>query len=92
MNGKRVKFDIRQVGQPVTIVLIGWLVLCIASYLFLVRPKTAQYSSLVEGSQPQFQVLKQRRAEVEAREGYLDALSQAEQDLGLSAQRGALQS
>jgi len=81
VNAKRMKFDIRQFGRPLLIVFGVWFVLCVAGYVLLVRPKTAEFSSLVEGSQPQFQVLKQRRAEVEAREGFLEALRQAEADL-----------
>jgi Tfp pilus assembly protein PilO len=81
MTSRRIKFDIRQAGRNILIVLLAWLVLNIGFYFFATRPKVQAYSSLMEGSEPQLQALEQRKREVEAREGYLDALKQAEQDL-----------
>ena len=81
MTSRRMKFDIRQAGRQILIVLLAWLVLDLGFYFIATRPKVQDYRSLKEGSEPQLQALEERKREVEAREGYLDALKQAELDL-----------
>jgi Tfp pilus assembly protein PilO len=81
MTSRRIKFDIRQAGKGIFIVLLAWLVLNTGFYLMATRPKVRAYRSLMEGSEPQLQALERRKKEVEARESYLEALKQAEQYL-----------
>jgi hypothetical protein len=81
MNGRRVKFDIRAAGRYITLVL-GLLAVANGAFYFLAtRPKVQEYTSLQEGTGPQQEALRARRAEVEEREGYHEALLQAEADL-----------
>jgi hypothetical protein len=81
MTSHKVRFDIRQAGKKIAIVLVAWLLLGIGFYLSATRPKVRAYRSLMEGSKPQLHALEQRRRQVEARESYLNALRQAERDL-----------
>jgi Tfp pilus assembly protein PilO len=81
MTSRRIKFDIRQAGKGILIVLIVWLVLNTGFYVIATRPKVQAYSTLVEGSEPQLQALEDRKREVEAREDYLGLLDKAELDL-----------
>jgi Tfp pilus assembly protein PilO len=81
MTARRLKFDIRQAGRPILVVLLVWFLLCAAFYLVLARPQVQRYRNLVENSEPQRQALAARRAEVELRETYLEKLQKAEHDL-----------
>jgi Tfp pilus assembly protein PilO len=81
MNVRRLKFDIRQAGRHILVVLLVWLALNTSFYLFATRPRINEYASLVEGSAPQLAALEKRKKQVEGREAYLDALRQAETDL-----------
>lgn len=81
MTARRLKFDIRQAGRPILLVLLVWFLLCAAFYLVLARPQVQRYRHLVENSEPQRQALAARRAEVELRETYLEGLQKAERDL-----------
>jgi len=81
MTSRRIKFDIRQAGKGILIVLLAWLVLNTGFYLIATRPKVQAYSTLVQGSEPQLQALEERKQEVEAREEYLGLLQKAELDL-----------
>ena len=81
MSGRRFKFDLRQAGRYITIVL-GLLVVTNGILYFLAtRPRVQEYTSLQEGTGPQQDALKAHRAEVEEREAYLEALLKAEADL-----------
>lgn len=81
MTARRFKFDIRQAGPRILIVLLALAALNVGFYLLLTRPKMREYSGLVVGSQPQFTRLDDRRREVESRERFLEALQKAQQDL-----------
>lgn len=81
MSGRRFKFDIRQAGRYITIVL-GLLVVANGVFYFLAtRPRVQEYTSLQEGTGPQQEALRAHRAEVEEREAYYEALLKAEADL-----------
>jgi hypothetical protein len=81
MSGRRFKFDIRQAGRYITIFL-GLLVVVNGVFFFLAtRPRVQEYTSLQEGTGPQQEALRARRAEVEEREAYYEALLKAETDL-----------
>jgi Tfp pilus assembly protein PilO len=81
MTARRFKFDIRQAGPRILIVLLVLAALNVGFFLLLTRPKMREYSGLAVGSQPQLTRLDDRRNEVEAQERYLEALQKAEQDL-----------
>lgn len=81
MTARRFKFDIRQAGPRILIVLLVLAALNVGFFLLLTRPKMQEYSGLAVGSQPQLTRLDDRRNEVEAQERYLEALQTAEQDL-----------
>jgi Tfp pilus assembly protein PilO len=81
MNARRLKFDIRQAGRHILLVLLVWFTANSAFYLFATRPRINEYSSLVEGSAPQLAALEKRKKQVEQREGFLEALERAEADL-----------
>ena len=81
MSGRRFKFDVRQAGRYITLVL-GLLAVTNGAFYFLsTRPKVQEYTSLQEGTGPQQEALRARRAEVEEREAYFEALLKAEADL-----------
>ena len=77
----RFRFDIRQNGRRIITALLLLLALNVLAYAFLVRPKIRDYTMLEEQSLPRRKALAERKAEVEAREGYLRALEQAQVDL-----------
>jgi hypothetical protein len=81
MSGRRFKFDIRQAGRYISIVLVLLAVGNGAFYLLATRPKVQEYTSLQEGTGPQQEALAAHRAEVEEREAYYEALLRAEADL-----------
>jgi len=81
MTARRFKFDIRQAGPRILIVLVVLAALNVGFFLLLTRPKIREFSDLAVGSRPQLTKLEQRRNEVEEQEGFLEALQQAEQDL-----------
>jgi hypothetical protein len=81
MTKRRIKFDIRQAGRPILIVLIAWFLLCSGFYLVAARPQVQRYRRLVENSDPRRLALAARRSEVEQRESFLEKLQQAETDL-----------
>jgi hypothetical protein len=81
MSARRFKFDVRQAGRYITIVL-GLLVAVNGVFYFLAtRPRVQEYTSLQEGTGPQQEALTAQRAEVEEREAYHEALLKAEADL-----------
>jgi hypothetical protein len=81
MTARRFRFDIRQAGPKILLVLIALLALNLGFFLLATRPKLKEYRELVQGSQPQLTALEQRKKEVEGREAFLRALQQAEDDL-----------
>jgi Tfp pilus assembly protein PilO len=81
MTARRVKFDIRQAGRRISIVLALLAVANLLAYFLLVRPEVRDYTALNEGTAPQQRALAARAAEVEEAESYLEQLQQAERDL-----------
>lgn len=81
MSGRRFKFDIRQAGRYVSLVLVLLAVANGVVYFLGTRPKVEEYTSLQEGTGPQQEALMAHRAEVEEREVYHEALLRAEADL-----------
>jgi Tfp pilus assembly protein PilO len=81
MSGRRLKFDIRQAGRYIAVVL-GLLAAANGAFYFLAtRPRVQEYTSLQEGTGPQQEALREQRAVVEEREAYYEALLKAEADL-----------
>ena len=81
MTARRFKFDIRQAGPRILIVLLVLAALNVGFYLLLTRPKMREYADLAVGSEPHLTRLDDRRREVESEERYLEALRKAQQDL-----------
>jgi hypothetical protein len=81
VSGRRFKFDIRQAGRYVALVLALLAAANAGFYFLATRPKVQEYTSLREGTGPQQEALKAHRDEVEEREAYLEALLKAEADL-----------
>jgi Tfp pilus assembly protein PilO len=81
VTAPRIKFDIRQAGKRLTIVLGLWAVANAAFFFLAVRPNVSQYESLQEGTAPQQMMMAQLQAEVDERETYLAALQEAGRDL-----------
>lgn len=81
MSGRRFKFDLRQAGRYISLVLVLLAVANGVFYFLATRPRVHEYTSLQEGTGPQQEALTARRAEVEEREAYHEALLRAEADL-----------
>lgn len=81
MTAPRFKFDIRQAGKRILIVLVVLLAFNAAFYLLATRPKLKEYQSLTVDNEPRLRAVEKRTREVEARENYLAALETAESDL-----------
>jgi Tfp pilus assembly protein PilO len=75
------RFDIRQVSRKLVLACLVWLVLDVAWLGLVVRPRVYEYRRLDDQSHARIEALAARKAEVEARESFLNALRQAEQDL-----------
>jgi len=80
MSGRRFKFDIRQAGRYISVVLVLLAVTNGVFYFLATRPRVREYTSLREGTGPQQEALMAHRAEVEEREAYHEALVRAEAD------------
>jgi Tfp pilus assembly protein PilO len=81
MNAQRLKFDIRQAGPRIVLVLAVLLVLNVGFFLIATRPKVQAYRGLARGSESELTALEQRKREVERREEFLGALEKSESDL-----------
>lgn len=81
MAGKGMGQDIRQSGSKIAIGLVVVLLLNVAAWFLLVRPRILELAHLQEDSLPRLEALRKRTDEVEARERYLEALKQATTDL-----------
>jgi len=81
MTARRFKFDIRQAGRVISVVLGVWAVLNAGFFILGTRPRVREYNDLQRGTGPQQEELRTRRAAVEAREAFLQALREAETDL-----------
>jgi Tfp pilus assembly protein PilO len=73
--------DIRQAGRRILIVLGTLAAVNAVFYFVLAQPTVREYRQLSEEREP-FQRLNERRDVVEGHEGFLQAVQQAEQDLG----------
>ena len=76
MTARRVRFDIRQTGRALVLVLGIGLVLNLVVYMFLVRPKVGESRAVEDGSDRRLVELKSKREVVEAREAYVAKLQQ----------------
>lgn len=77
----RLRFDIRQAGRQILIVLGLLFALNGAFYALAVRPAVAEYRTLTVTNKPLFDRLEERRQKVLGREAFLAAVKQAEADL-----------
>ena len=81
MTTQRFKFDIRQAGPRILIVLAVLLVLNVGFFLVATRPRAQDYRALAQGSETELTALERRTREVERREDFLGALQKSEADL-----------
>ena len=58
-----VRFDIRQVGRKIALVLLVWLVLNVAFAFFFVRPRQQEFTTLRDDSRPRLEALAERLIE-----------------------------
>jgi Tfp pilus assembly protein PilO len=75
------RFDIRQAGRRLVIVLGALAAANLAFYVMLVQPERRAYREIVTNETPKFKLLNERRRQVEKREGFLEAVHRAKQDL-----------
>ena len=78
--GSRIRIDIRQLGPKLIATLAIGVAVNLAFWFFAVRPQVREYGILVGDKEP-LVLLEQRQNVVEAAEGYLNALRQAQTDL-----------
>ena len=81
MAGKRAPFDIRQLAGKIAAGIVGLLILNLAAWFVMVRPRISELKTLREQNRPRLEALDTRHAEVEAGEKHLAALDQATADL-----------
>jgi len=81
MTARRLRFDVRQAGQQILVVLAVLFALNALAYFLFVRPKVREYGDLLESSRPRFEALEARRTQVLALEQYLTGVQQAQNDL-----------
>jgi Tfp pilus assembly protein PilO len=77
---QRRRFDIRQAGPRIALVLGVLAAINLAFYLFYVRPVVNEYATL-RGSESGPEQIDERREQVEKREAFLGGLKKAEDDL-----------
>jgi len=77
---QRIRFDIRQAGKRVALVLGLVAAVNLAFYVLYARPAVKAYQSLLASESAQA-LLDDRRGQVEKRESYLEGLEHAEEDL-----------
>jgi hypothetical protein len=81
MARRVARLDIRQGGRRILIALGALAAANAVFYFALAQPTVREYRRLSEEREP-FRKLNERRAAVEKRESFLQAVQQAEQDLG----------
>jgi Tfp pilus assembly protein PilO len=81
MTARRLRFDIRQAGKPILLVMAALLVANVGAFALLVRPAVNKVRALEAGNEPELQALRQRREAVETLEQYFNGLERAEADL-----------
>ena len=75
------RFDIRQAGKAILLVLLLGFILNVAFYLFLVRPAAQEYQAIADDNSPVQKELAELKDVVDKRESYLEGLQKAEEDL-----------
>jgi len=81
MSAKLRRFDIRQAGKPILLVLLLGFAANAAFYLLVVRPAAVEYREINDDNSPLYEELDVLEAIVDRRESYLEALGKADQDL-----------
>jgi Tfp pilus assembly protein PilO len=81
MAGKRAAFDIRQSAGKIAAGMVVLLILNLAAWFLVVRPRINELDTLREESAPRLKELREKDAEVEAGEEHLAALDKATEDL-----------
>jgi Tfp pilus assembly protein PilO len=80
MTARRFRFDIRQAGIKLIVILSLLLIVNIGFYLAAVRPVVAEFGELSGDKEPQITLAKRTKV-VEAVEKFVNGLHQAEADL-----------
>jgi Tfp pilus assembly protein PilO len=78
---RQSRFDIRQAGRPIALVLATVAALNIGGYVLYTRPAVEEYRALLERNKGGFDAVAAREAEVARIEAFRDALVKAESDL-----------
>ena len=81
MSFRGSRFDIRQTGRQILLLLALVALANGGFYLLWVRPDVQEYRLLLEENRPRFEELKQREEEAEKLEAFLAGLNRAEADL-----------
>ena len=81
MTPRNPRFDIRQGGRQILLLLALLAMVNAGVYLLYVRPDVQEYQTLLEENKPRFDELNLREAEAVELETYLAGLRQAEEDL-----------
>lgn len=81
MTARRARFDVREAGGAIALVLGALLLVNAAVSVLVVRPKVVKYRQLTDQSSPQLMVVKSREKDVLAKEAYLAALTKARDDM-----------
>ena len=76
------RFDIRQAGRTLAIILGIAAAANLVFYIVLVQPEQRAFRELISERTPKFGILNERRKQVEKRERYLKAVRLARSDLG----------
>jgi Tfp pilus assembly protein PilO len=77
----KLHFDVRRNGRQAAIALAVGLVLNAGAYLALVRPHIREVRQLEDESEPRLQQIKDREADVAAKERFVQAVAAASKDL-----------
>jgi Tfp pilus assembly protein PilO len=81
MTARRLRFDVRQAGKQILLVLVLLLVANVAFLTIFVRPRIRSFRSLREDSQPRLLAVQKRQKEVEGQEKFLATLEKSRKDL-----------
>ena len=81
MKAGKLHFDVRTGGRQAALALAIGLALNGGAYLFWVRPHVRQAHQLEEESEPRLKQIKDREAEVAAKEKFVQAVETASKDL-----------
>jgi Tfp pilus assembly protein PilO len=76
-----LRFDVRQSGRRAAVLLAVGIALNAGAYFALVRPHVREAKGLEEDSEPRLEQIKQREAEVAAKERFVQAVDTASKDL-----------